>query len=308
MRLDLTPNSTQNKATLLQYFRERGNERLAGLRSQIGSKNYKELAAGINKEIVRSLDSFVEAITSKAKKDRWDDDMVLRSLLTSTYCAHVAMLDLRNEVWKYEYMAFSRRIGELWEQFVHIPFSHSVTEIHPFVPPLFSDVRADLNREIALFIRDLPLSKDQKDDLLQYYEKVWQLVDSGEISLQLDLHAEIGTRKVNIDFKSGFGSNEKGNTNRLLMVATIYRNLEDNYDNVLLVRAREDRNNHYFQTLKHSKVWNAYCGDEAYEKIGQYTGFDLKTWINENIDWEKDLLPATVTHFRTNNLLQYLEW
>ncbi|MEZ5673190.1 MAG: hypothetical protein R3E08_12755 [Thiotrichaceae bacterium] len=107
----------------------------------------------------------------------------------------------------------------------------------------------------------------------------------GEINLQLDLHLEIGGKKSNIDSKSGFGSNEKGNTNRLLMVATVYRNLSDDYDNVLLVRAREETNNHYFKTLKRSGVWNAYCGEEAYSKINQYTGFDLQEWVMENVTW-----------------------
>lgn len=154
----------------------------------------------------------------------------------------------------------------------------------------------------------MPLSDEEKSELLDYYEKVWVLVDSGEISLQLDLHAEIGGRKMNIDFKSGFGSNEKGNTNRLLMVATIYKNLGDNYENVLLVRAREDLNNHYFRTLRDSEVWQAYCGEDAYAKIGEFTGFDLWGWISANITWENDLFPETVRHFTENNLMGYLEW
>ena len=218
------------------------------------------------------------------------------------------MLDLRNQVWPYEYMAFSRRIGELWERFVHIPFSYPVADIRPFVPPLFSEVRSSLRKEIGKYIADLSLSSGQKEELLAYYEKVWVLVDSGEISLQLDFHAEIGGQKVNIDFKSGFGSNEKGNTNRLLMVATIYRNLEDDYENILLVRAREDQSNHYFQVLKNSEVWEAYCSENAYNKIGDYTGFGLREWIASNIDWAVDLLPETAEHFAKNNLLKYLEW
>lgn len=308
MLFPITPSDTQNKANLLRYFRERGNERLSELRTEIGNENFKKLASGINNEIISSLNAFCEAILSRATRDSWDNYQTLRSLLTSTYCAQVAMLDLRNEVWPYEYMAFSRRIGELWEHFVRIPFSHSVTEITPFVPPLFSEVRANLRKEIEDYLMELPLSEDQKLELLQYYKKVWVLVDSGEISLQLDLHAEIQGRKVNIDFKSGFGSNEKGNTNRLLMVATIYRNLEEDYENVLLVRAQEDQNNHYFQTLKRSEVWEAYCGTDAYDKIGEYTGFDLKGWIQQNIDWHSDLLSESIAHFRENNLLQYLEW
>jgi len=308
MPFKITPVTTQDKNGLLRYFRKSGEEKLSELRQDIGNQNYKRLANGVNKAVGDSLDAFKSVILSKAEEDEWADDSRLRSILASTYCAQVAMLDLRNQVWAYEYMAFSRRIGELWERFVHIPFSYSVTDVSPFVPPLFSEVRSNLRGEIEDCIRELPLSDEEKKELLEYYEKVWVLVASGEISLQLDLHAEINGRKVNIDFKSGFGSNEKGNTNRLLMVATIYKNLEDDYENVLLVRAREDLNNHYFRTLRDSEVWHAYCGEEAYGKIGEFTGFDLRSWISENIAWEDDLLPETASHFTDSNLMGYLEW
>ena len=224
---ELNPAQTQNKNLLAKYFRERGYEKLGELKSEIGTQDYKELSSGLNKAIAESLNLFREAVVSKSKKETWRDEDLLKSILCSTYCAQVAMLDLRNEIWPYEYMAFSRRIGELWEQFVHIPFAYSVANSSPFIPPLFEDIRKKLRKEIADYIKELPISVDQKKELIDYYEKVWLLVDSGEISLQLDLHTEINGKRLNIDFKSGFGSNEKGNTNRLLMVATIYKNLED---------------------------------------------------------------------------------
>ena len=125
----------------------------------------------------------------------------------------------------------------------------------------------------------------------------------------MDFHATIKDKKFNIDFKSGFASNEKGNTSRLLMVATIYSKLlEDEYSNILLVRAKEDLNNNYFRTLKNSHVWNAYCGDEAYEKIGDFTHFDIQNWINSNIDWQNDLLRTTVSDLQKSNLMGYLQW
>lgn len=308
MPYTITTETTQDKSRLLDYFRDHGEEKLADLRQEIGSKNYKELASRINKALIKSLKSFREVVINTSRLEEWTSEDRLRSVLASTYCTQVAMLDLRNQVWPYEYMAFSRRIGELWERFVHIPFSYPVADIRPFVPPRFSEVRSSLRKEIEKHIADLSLSSKQKEELLAYYEKVWVLVDSGEISLQLDFHAEIGGQKVNIDFKSGFGSNEKGNTNRLLMVATIYRNLEEDYENILLVRAREDQSNHYFQILKNSQVWEAYCSEDAYNKIGDYTGFGLREWIASNIDWAVDLLPETAEHFADNNLLKYLEW
>jgi hypothetical protein len=160
-------------------------------------------------------------------------------------------------------MAFSRRIGELWEGFIRTAFDFAPNGLTYFVPPLFSDVRKSLKQEIHEYINQLPLKAARKRELLEYYEKVWSLVDSGEINLELDLHFEVKGQRINVDLKSGFGSNEKGNTNRLLMVATIYRNLEADYRCVLLVRAPEDQNNHYFRTLRDSAVWEAYCGTRA---------------------------------------------
>ena len=304
----VTNETIRDKSHLLQYFRERGGEKLSELQRELGSENYKDIAGKINKALSDILQSFLEVVTSTAELEKWTSEDRLRSVLTSIYCAQVAMIDLRNRVWPYEYMAFSRRVGELWERFVRIPFSYSVKTVKPFVPPLFSEVRSNLRKEIEEYIAVLELAPEQKAELLEYYKKVWILVDSGEINLQLDFHAEIDGKKVNIDFKSGFGSNEKGNTNRLLMVATIYRNIEDDYENVLLVRARENQNSHYFQILKNAEVWEAHCGEDAYRKIGDYTGFDLRDWITVNINWAEDLLPDTTDHFTINNLLGYLEW
>ena len=308
MSYRITSETTRDKSHLLQYFRERGEEKLSELQRELGSENYKDIAGKINKALSDILQSFLEVVTNTAELEAWTSKDRLRSILTSTYCAQVAMIDLRNRIWPYEYMAFSRRVGELWERFVRIPFSYSVKTVKPFVPPLFSEVRSILRKEIDEYIAVLELAPEQKAELLEYYKKVWILVDSGGINLQLDFHAEIDGKKVNIDLKSGFGSNEKGNTNRLLMVATIYRNIEGDYKNVLLVRARENQNNHYFKILKDSDVWEAYCGEDAYRKVGDYTGFDLRDWVNININWAEDLLPGTTNHFELNNLLGYLEW
>lgn len=92
------------------------------------------------------------------------------------------------------------------------------------------------------------------------------------------------------------------------MVATIYCNLENEYNNILLVRAKEDLNNNYFRILKNSDVWSAYCGNEAYQKIDEFIGFYIHNWINLNIDWQNDLLPTTVSDFQKSNLMGYLQW
>ncbi len=226
------------------------------------------------------------------------------------HCTNAVMLEGRNEVWPYEYMAFSRRIGELWEPFVTTCFDLPVRDnVTLFVPPLFEDVRKRLANEVRQFIQNLSIGDNDKKALLKYYDQVWQLVTSGEIKLELDLHfIADGVRNV-VDCKSGFGSNEKGNTNRLLLVASIYRNIEkETYRCMLFVRSKEDENNNYLQTLKKSGLWEVYCGTETYPKVLEFSGFDLGKWISTNIDWKNDLSADFYNHLTTNGLDKYLAW
>lgn len=304
----MTPQEAKKKRTHLNYFRERAAETLATLQREIGARNYKDLASAINKASAETARHVTSTIESTAQKGHWSASDRLEAVLAATYASYVVMLEFRNQVWPYEYMAFSRRIGELWESFVRTAFDSAPSGLSYFVPPLFSDVRTTLRQELTQYIEALPIAEAQKTELLCYYEKVWLLVDSGEINLELDLHFSLGAQRFNVDLKSGFGSNEKGNTNRLLMVATIYKNLELPYENFLLVRAAEDRNNHYFRTLRDSGVWTALCGAEAYAKMADFTGFNLGTWVAENIDWSADLNPDTYDHFRKSDLVGYLEW
>jgi hypothetical protein len=301
-------NDACNKTFHLEYFRERGRETLVDLQREIGTSNHKKLASSINKASQESARTVLKSILSMATKSNWSDTARVEAILTSTYASYIAMLELRNEVWPYEYMAFSRRIGELWEGFIRNVFDYAPSGLTYFIPPLFAAVRTSLKQEITEYIAMLPLDDSHKTELIDYYNKVWLLVDSGEINLELDLHFELAGKKSNIDLKSGFGSNEKGNTNRLLMVATIYQNLDPSYSNYLLVRAPEDRNNHYFRTLRDCGVWQAFCGEEAYLQMYEFTGFDIKSWVNVNIDWRSDLDENTVRHFQESELLSYLEW
>ena len=216
------------------------------------------------------------------------------------------MLESRNDVWPYEYMTFSRRIGELWEPFCKICFSYPINDIELFIPPTFVQVKERLTSEIEDYINHLTITAQEKEQLLIYYSKVWGLVTSGGIQLELDLHFIFNDVKYNVDFKSGFGSNEKGNTNRLLLVASIYENIEEDYQCLLFVRSAD--NNHYFDTLKNSGVWQAYSSIETYTQINHFTGFDLKTWIENNVNWESDFKNETFNFLNTNELTQYLIW
>jgi hypothetical protein len=296
------------KEDLLTYFRERANESLGEVNRIYGSSEFKKQAGAMNRANLETKDNIINILLKKASNEKWSNKGILQCILMITYTHYIVMIECRNDLWGYEYMTFSRRIGELWEPFCKLCFDYPINDLTPFVPPLFSDVKQKFTTEIECYIDNLAITNDQKRELMKYYHKVWSLVTSGEVKLELDLHFEQNGKRFNIDFKSGFSSNEKGNTNRLLLVATIYKNLGENNRCILLVRAEEDKNNNYFQTLKNSGIWEAYCGDETYAKINEHSGFNIKQWIENNIDWDNDFKPETMEYFKNNDLDKYLKW
>jgi len=304
--MDITKETANSKEELLQYFRDRSSEFLAVVNGEYGNTEYKKKAKKLNTLLVKARNTLIEIIEQKGKKENWNNKEILECVLMVTYTNYVVMLEVRHSVWAYEYMTFSRRIGELWEPFCKLAFEYPINELELFVPPLFADVKKQLADEIEDYINELTLTDEEKVQLIKYYDKVWSLVMSGEIQLELDLHFIFEEKKYVVDFKSGFGSNEKGNTNRLLLVASIYQNLEDNYEPLIFVRAEE--NNNYFTTLKNSGIWNAFSGAETYDELHKYSGFDLRNWITDNINWTEDLDDDFVQHLEDNNLTQYLTW
>lgn len=302
-------NIKNKKAELLDYFRNRGKEFISAVKQQYADTEYKERASSVNKLLIEAKETLLKILEQKSKKEEWTSQEILEGVLMITYTNYIAMIEARNEVWQYEYMSFARRIGELWEPFCQLCWEYPVNKnINYFVPPLFKDVREKLSKEIEDYINKLNISDTEKAELKKYYQKAWILVTSGEIQLELDLHFENETNKFVVDFKSGFSSNEKGNTNRLLLVASIYKVLDEGHKCLLFVRSSEEKNNHYLQTLKKSGLWTVYCGTETYQQIYEITGFDLATWLKTNVKWSEDFNEKIYSHFQQNNLIQYLEW
>jgi hypothetical protein len=306
--LNIDSTLKDRKEDLISYFRGRAAESLEIIKKTYGNNQFRQRASAVNKAVVDTRSDLVKALVQKSNWEAWTKEDVLRCVLLINYVSYVVMIDTRNEVWLYDYMSFSRRIGELWEPFCKLCFEYPLSKAMLFIPPTFLEVKQKLTREIYDYIEELSIQRHQKEELKKFYDKVWNLVTSGEIQLELDLHFKFDDQKYVVDFKSGFGSNEKGNTNRLLLVATIYKSLEENFQCLLLVRAEEDKNNAYFQTLKNSGIWKAYCGHEAYEKIKEFTYFDLKDWILNNVNWRMDLSRETILHLGKNNLDHYLAW
>jgi hypothetical protein len=300
----------RRKREILEHYRLRAQESLSAISQRIGARQFKKRASAINSAIKETKEKLMANVRQVAQNEKWSNEVLLNNILMLTYCCDVVMIEFRNSVWPYEYMTFSRRIGELWEPFCALCFEYPVREdLKLFVPPLFEDVRKSLKKELEDYIATLPLTSLQKSELLRYYGKVWTLVTSGEIKLELDLHVEIKKVKCVIDFKSGFSSNEKGNTNRLLLVASIYKNIEnENYRCMIFVRQKDDENNHYLRTLKRSGLWEVSCGPETYKRIKDMSGFDLDVWLRSYVDWRKDLTRETFAQLKRNGLVQYLKW
>lgn len=291
-----------NKVEMLKEFREKAEE--YSLEVSKAGKDYRYKASEINKRILRYKSDCLDKIVRSTD----NDNAKLDAILLTTYVCNVVMLEYRNKMWGYEYMTFSRRIGEIWEPFCKLPFYFPVRSLQLYEPPSFNDIQKALKNKIHSAIKKLNISKQEKEELLQYYKEVWQLIDSGSISLSLDLHFKQNGVYYDVDYKSGFSSNEKGNTNRLLLVASIYRSLPDTHKNLIFVRQPEEDNNHYLQTLKNSPYWEVYCADAAYDKIKEFTGFDIKDWMNTHMTWVNDISPDFRKYLKDNDLLKYLTW
>lgn len=307
MNININKELKNNKDGLLSYFRSRVNEILSELALQYAPTDYKKKASALNKSIIQSKENLLSIVHECARTEHWSNQEILECVLMITYTSDVVMLEARNSVWEYEYMAFSRRVGELWEPFCKLCFAYPLTNIRSFVPPLFEDVKQSLTNEISSYIDGLRIKVSEKNQLKKYYDKVWGLVTSGEIQLECDLHFTDGTTRYVVDFKSGFSSNEKGNTNRLLLVGSIYKNIEtENFCCLIFVRSTE--NNHYLTTLQNSGVWSTSCGLETYERICHFTGYDIHEWIAQNIDWMNDFSPQMRESILRNGLETYLIW
>lgn len=279
------------KDQYLEYFRN-------GISSTINEgKSYDD-----QKEASKLVNKKMKELYDLLKDESIESDINKTLMLNYTY--YVVMLEARNSVWPYDNMSFSRRIGEIWEPFCKIPFSfNSYTKFYN--PPTFEKFKTKFDKSVVdKFIEEFNLTIEGINELKNVVNKVWSFSESGAINLKEDLHFEHGGTKYVVDFKSGFGSNEKGNVNRLLLVAKIYSELK--YPCLLFVRQKE--NNSYLNVIENSRLWEVYRSDEVYEKIFKLTSINLKEWMDINIDWKNDISVEFKNYLETNKLIQYLTW
>lgn len=153
----------RTKAEWLSTFRHVGDSILVELSKS--KKSHKDKAGEINKRIKEYREQEINRINDVAKKENWDNQALLNEILLLTYASYIVMLEYRNKVWEYEYMAFARRIGELWEPFCKLAFDFPINELTLIDPPDFDEVQTRIKSNAAEYINSLDLSEEIKAEL-----------------------------------------------------------------------------------------------------------------------------------------------
>ena len=217
------------------------------------------------------------------------------------YCYTVMSLEYRNMVWPYEYMAFSRRNGELWERFCKAAWDNSqVPNLSRIEAPEFDDVRNSFRDRIIGYTDN----NENQQLIVNDMDSIFAMV--GEINMKQDEMFISNDINHIIDFKSGFSSNEKGNTFRVLAVGRAYKHWDPNVNLLFLVRQNE--NNNYLEMIRRSNLWAVHCGDEAYRKIDELTNAGIAEIRREAIDFQNDLSTGFWNYLDANDLTDYLDW
>ena len=292
------------KVEIFQSLREGMAEEIARCKRITGAKRTK--TDPVNKKLWRDLyPKLLADLTATAANEKWTPERLLDCQLRLFYCSLVVNLESRNQVVAYDYMDFSRRIGEVWEDFCKVCWDAPANvELKRLKPPSFATVRTKLLEEFSALVAAGRATNSKA--VVERYQQAIDLL--GNINLTEDEYCVVGEKRFVIDFKSGFGSNEKGNTERLLTVAKIYGLLPESHECVLVVRAAEGEGNNYLQVLKTSGLWKVCCGSDAYEFIKELTGFDLAAWIGRNVAFHEDMETGAYQHLKQQGLTKYLGW
>lgn len=280
-------SSTKNEA--LAAF----HEGVAPIVEELSKTNqsHQKKAKLVNDVVSEILSKRIEEAQSMQDKDERQN-----TVLVQQYASCVASLEYRHAVWPYEYMAFSRRIGELWERFCSTSWDEpSRDNVERIDAPKIESVKSALCAKLP-----------DDEDSHAVFDATWELV--GEINMNEDEVFTVEDVPHVVDFKSGFGSNEKGNTLRLISVGRAYKIWNGNTRLMLLVRQMD--NNNYLEVLRRSNLWEVYCGDEAYSKIDELTGSNLVDMRSEIIDFEADLSEGFLRDLdgHLSDMRGYLKW
>lgn len=188
-----------------------------------------------------------------------------------------------------------------------------------FTAPSFGDVQEQVKKKFINKLIEKGLPEEVIRDIFNDYEKIWTLLGESinlnsdelfETFEELDgeiFESETKHEKVIIDFKGSYGSNEKGNKERLLTVARVYDMLnyyeltEKPYKCMLAVRTVEATGHNYLRQLENSGLWSVERGNEVYSMIHRYTGFEaLKIIEKHQLSIPDDLDEKTSSYMKSN--------
>ena len=124
--IDFNKAQLSDKPFLLNYFRTKSKNLLDETSKKLIMEPQKTRAAEMNTSLTKHKDGLLEYLSKKTSGEKWSKEEVLNSILTITYTNYIVMIEERNNIWPYEYMTFSRRIGELWEPFCKLCWKYPV--------------------------------------------------------------------------------------------------------------------------------------------------------------------------------------
>ena len=286
---------TDYKSSCLNYLHEALPATVDSIKS--GGDTHQSQAKAVNRSISEHRDALVSQIPSGLSTNECQ-----QRLIVLQYCISVVSLEYRHAVWPYEYMALSRRVGELWERFCSSAWDiPSKPDIQRITPPHFERVIDTIRNTLLEAARD-----NQQNTVLNIFSDLRDLI--GEINMIEDEVFTVGDTPYVIDFKSGFGSNEKGNMLRLRTIGKAYRLW--NPDTHLLFLVRQEQNNNYLNVIKREGLWEVHCGPDAYATIDEITGSDLSLIREKIIDFESDLSEGFLRDLSAHlsDLSSYLRW
>jgi hypothetical protein len=279
-------------------------EILEALHCELREPSEKIAASQITRqEKAKAINAIVGATRNKLSQKVATLDVAERPnyALVLQYCCSVASLEYRHKVWPYEYMAFSRRVGELWEAFCSAAWDFpSRPGVARSDTPAFATVRDALSARI----KDNIGEHGKRDEIIQDVDILFEIIS--DINMNEDEVFNVGDIPHVIDFKSGFGSNEKGNMQRLQTVGKAYRIW--NHQTRLLLLVRQEENNNYLNVLRRAGLWEVHTGTKAYEQVSALTGADMQTVRDTIIDWPSDLSPELYEFLTNADLARYLIW
>ena len=275
---------------------------LLDFRSSLGSAA-DICQSGTMQERAKKINSQVNSILASIRhKIALHSEKQIANLVLQ-YCYSVISIEYRHRVWPYEYMAFSRRIGELWEGFCSAAWDFPArSDLERITAPDFIDVRDAIFKRIQDNIGE----HANREEIITDINTLLEII--GEVNMSEDEVFMLANVPHVVDFKSGFGSNEKGNMLRLKTVGQAYKLWNHNTELLLIVR--QSVNNNYLNVLKRTSLWSVYTGDEAYSKIYSLTGADINRVRTQAINWLEDLPPDIIQYFKRQptDLTSYLTW